>query len=1036
MEQDKIYCEKIKKLNFWSSVNDWINIALMDEKISADEIMALKDRFNWEKEELYHALNNKKWKIITNALGEVSALKQELEQKWIKTHWERNNNPQEILSKFQIDQKILKEWIQLFNYLWLDINKQLFWYHNFIQKNNIDKTLSPNILQAVYETIWIRMTQAITKVQKIKKIQESTQWWKNNDFKNYRWIINDKIQEEFLFIWEQLLPNLAIYSKIKEWAEIDDKYYKKPSWLFDEDKNSHYINIDWFIKNIERNIKNPIKKLDWPFISSTKSWKNNINKRNWETWVFNIHDKKHSSLAKDLWVNTKELQSLSLLSEADKKLEWDIMIKYMAFIITMLVPYLWAINSIPSDIRDLFSSQEWVLSHMQSLWLIPNNYKMEKTIFDNVFWLIWIIWSIAWAQWIIKSQKFAKPLLKLERMWMKIEHITSKIDEYIKKFTQINPQRIPEWKTKFIDISWLSWEKLAKINRKITNNFPLVEIGRLVSWEKLINVNIAWVKKINDIAWQEFCDKVLWTFKEILSKKFQNWNKQSTHKWRIVKNDYKNITFVTSSPNPIETIFWNIKTKKEIVEMILKSLETEILENAKKIINAKVANWEIIAISQKHFNVFVQNQVDQTNKVIKDHFNFWVWESIIPKNADDIAKLDSIRVAEISSRADWWKMDNIVLQKLDKNKILHNLQIAIDLEKSIIEKFRWQKFRFDGIDYNVVIEIDWESRISTELLRYMRKYPDKIIPKELASFITKYINTLNNSLDFISPLRGELKIWNADFETAKLIDSQIKSWKIDSKFLTQSYKWWLTKDAFFEEILWKDWTRVFIDIKDMWIDNLVDFNLRAKQILLLEQDFKSWKIDSKTLNEKQRKLFLEAWKSVSDKFIKAQNKIRQKYPDAVFSFWWDEIYLFIPKNNLKGGLEWNLHQIFESTNQSARVIIDSTNQIHSVSDKYSLLDKMSKINKLFEENIEKQLIQKWLSLEWNIPNNTFLNIDDFILEKFMNKWFDLEKFLSKMKTTLQKQDLTKNINWKEIQAGIKLSIKKMQDNTIIIYLHN
>lgn len=44
----------------------------------------------------------------------------------------------------------------------------------------------------------------------------------------------------------------------------------------------------------------------------------------------------------------------------------------------------------------------------------------------------------------------------------------------------------------------------------------------------------------------------------------------------------------------------------------------------------------------------------------------------------------------------------------------------------------------------------------------------------------------------------------------------------------KSYKWGYTKDAFASATRNKPGIRVSIDIKDMWIDNIFDFNKMSK----------------------------------------------------------------------------------------------------------------------------------------------------------------------------------------------------------------
>ena len=593
-----------------------------------------------------------------------------------------------------------------------------------------------------------------------------------------------------------------------------------------------------------------------------------------------------------------------------------------------------------------------------------------------------------------------------------------------------------------IDISKLWSKELARINYIITNNFPLVEISRLIPWEKLININISWIKQINDSVWQEFCDKVISVFKDILKNNFHKTNSWIDYKWRIVKNDYKNITFVTHWEKPLELIFWKITTKDEIIRSILQYLEKDIVQNAKYLLTQQLKKWEISITSQKHFEKLLEQKVNETKEVVQKNFDFGVWEFTIPKDSDTVMKLDSIRKAEISSRV-WVQRENSInLKHFDKTELIESISNALDGEKLIIEKYKWQKFTFEWISYNVIYNNNWNFNISTELLRYVRKYPEKIQPKELVDITKTYINNLNQSLDFISPVKWDLLWNNADFLKAKDINTQIQSWILDSSFLKQGFKWWLNKSAFFAETQNTPGIKIFLDIKDMWIDNLVDFNLRAKKIIQLEKDFKSGKIDKKIFEDTQTRLFLEAWKSVSDKFIEIQKRVMKKYPEAKISFGWDEIYLFIPEKKSPSieEIQWTLNNIMSASNQKARIVIDASMQTWNSKETYSKLEKITKINKILEENIEKQCIQKWQNIHGNIPNNTFVTINNSLREIIMKSNFNIENFLITVKNTLEKEKLTwiwkKDISLWENWKGIKISFIKEKNNTVQIYLHN
>ena len=682
--------------------------------------------------------------------------------------------------------------------------------------------------------------------------------------------------------------------------------------------------------------------------------------------------------------------------------------------------------------------------------LIKNNTKDIQKIYNevcqsiNVFILdSWNIKDLEKFTQIFAESVNSKTTLefteKLKRnLWE--DNLSPKVKVVLTKI--INSFNVETIAVKLIDISKYSPAEKAKISETIISNFPLVEIMRLIPWERVININIWWIKQINDIAWQAFTDKVSNAFREILKHNFELSYLSWEHKaWRIVKNDYKNITFVTESKDPIHSIFWDSIKKSEIIDSIIRTLEPDIRENAKNIILEAKESWKIKISSEAELNSLIESKIRDTINVVRKHFNFWVWSTMIPEAPDSVAKLDSIRRAEIVSRPGEDNLWDITLKEYDHARIIDSLWKSLEIEANIVEEFKWKKFTYDGVDYNVTIEDAFGKRISSELLRYVRKYPDKIDPKSISEAVSRYIRSLNDALDFIWPIRWNIEVWNKELLEAEEINKQIRNWNVEKRFLETTYKWWLTKEAFYKETDKKNGTRIFVDIKDMWIDNLVDFRNRARDIIDIEAQYKAWNIDKATYEAKVSKLFLESWKSVTDKFVKAEKLIRQRYPDALISFGWDEIFLFIPENWMaKDEISITLSNIFDSSNQKTRIIMDSWKSDIWSEAIYSRLDKLSKLNKIVEESIEKQLIKKWMDLEWNWPTSTYLDMAPEIKNIFMNWNYDIDVFAKAFKKIIDKIDIVNLKSWAleggEVFDWVSVRFYAKPNWTLGIYLYN
>ncbi len=88
-----------------------------------------------------------------------------------------------------------------------------------------------------------------------------------------------------------------------------------------------------------------------------------------------------------------------------------------------------------------------------------------------------------------------------------------------------------------IDVHNLWGKDLERINRILTQNFPLIETFRFMHNDQLVNINISGIKQINDIAGKRFCDMLVGSLKSIIRENIQNTSTWSAYKTRIVKDD-------------------------------------------------------------------------------------------------------------------------------------------------------------------------------------------------------------------------------------------------------------------------------------------------------------------------------------------------------------------------------------------------------------------------------------------------------------------------------------------------------------------
>lgn len=663
---------------------------------------------------------------------------------------------------------------------------------------------------------------------------------------------------------------------------------------------------------------------------------------------------------------------------------------------------------------------------MITLWKIIEKFSKTPEMLSELAKNEKVIQMLESMKWVVpKVSELLDKISSTKTLKLSDKMISQKTDAELLSYLQKS-------KIEKIDISELSKSQKTRLNHILTQNFPLVEIFRLVSWDYLHTINISWIKQINDIAWQAFCDKVLDTFKKVLKSNIET-TQSTLHKTRTVKDDYKTLAFVSDKEDVSQNIFW-WKNKTQIIEYIIKMLENDIVLDIRKTLEEQLKGKKISLKSSETIEDLADKKVLEVKQTIITHFDFWFSSQKVAENANQLEKLDAMRKWEISAKV-WEKTTSIIPEIYDESKNISRLREVFSLEKEIIQEFYGKKFQFRWTYYEIVFNKSGELSLSTELLKYVRKYPSEITPKELVEKIKWYFLLLNNSLDYITPIRWKIDAKSKWIEKARKINKQFQSWIIKTTDLFQNFKWWLSKTAFLEAIKWKNWYLFSIDIKDMWIDNILDFKKLAKKIIKLDDDFISWKISKEFCESQKMVYYLEAWKTVTDRFDAFQKTVKQKYPTSFFRIGWDEIEIFMPK------VIWNIEQnsqniskLLQDLHLKSRLVAHNFDW-KNVSHKTEQLEKLTKVSKIVEEEIQSQFTKNWNIS--NIPNNTNVFID-WIWDILFKEWFDLDRFLAQIKRIIPKNWLSyiKTDITFEILDWIKMTIKKSPNFQLEIYLHN
>ncbi len=335
--------------------------------------------------------------------------------------------------------------------------------------------------------------------------------------------------------------------------------------------------------------------------------------------------------------------------------------------------------------------------------------------------------------------------------------------------------------------------------------------------------------------------------------------------------------------------------------------------------------------------------------------SIWVWVSYVTYWTD-IDKLQSLRKTEIASKRSNWE-----LIEYNMNIVTENINKALETEKKILAEYKDEGFLCEDNVYPVCVD----NEINPILLRFVKKWKN-IYDHELKDLVEEYVVRLNEALDFIFPGSCDIE---RDFEKSKenlKILDKYAHWKIlelPLELKKFNYKWTPNKETFMKDLKWKEWVGIFVDIKDMWIMNLLDFRKVA------------WMF----IDNYDENLLLETWISVTKKFFNfiedIQSIFNEYWIEVKTSLWGDEIFIFVEDNSILSKKE--IVNIIKSNliNNQLDGRISFNNIWVSPEGSFEKLDVSTSLIKYLEENIEKIY-----------SKNLLKNSNRYFLKKYQ-KWY-------------------------------------------------
>ena len=420
-----------------------------------------KEAIRQETDRLYSSLDNFNLEQIQTLVDTLSANNPEFNQEitsfqdtnstrvveMLKANSESNDSSN--FEYFWIDTEQIWEIQWELDSLDLDINNILDWYKTYIETNL--SWLTKEQIDKVKLSISNRILGLWGEIKDLK--WDLDDW---EDFKNNRWIINEKITDNFSDINNKLLPSLALLSKINSWENIN----LREEWLYDV-----------------RDKLEKIKKMLWAEVLSDwdfdKTWKSmeliDANTNNWN--ILDIREDIDARFLEENWITS--IEDISLLSEKDKQIESTAQYTFYALLAIQIwlefTPAWWTIWAW-IDWYDLFSDSEALIDLWKKIWVIDENYKTEKTLVDNVLAGIWLIpWMTILTKW-DKLYTFFKQMWPedktffmelLDKVWEKLGIAWEYLNKLKDKLFWVKSNKVDN----FRNFDWIDYSYTSPINK-------------------------------------------------------------------------------------------------------------------------------------------------------------------------------------------------------------------------------------------------------------------------------------------------------------------------------------------------------------------------------------------------------------------------------------------------------------------------------------------------------------------------------------------------------------------------------------------
>ncbi len=410
---------------------------------------------------------------------------------------------EDVIDYFSLDAQQIWELQGKLSEVWLDIFQLLASLKEHIETQLAD--LPEEYKEKIRNSIGRKTGNISELVAEMK--EESTS---GEDFKNKRWMLDEKIGNAYNFYTTELFPTLEVKLTLARGETIPERFSTPirqahtPNGTEYTTINEEFTPAHLYMEEIDELLNAPLDS-DGNFDEGFFSTQNLLSSNN----------EVHNALFEEM--NITKTENISLLSEEDKEIQQNAMIAYFILIGVQMIPYLGAPISLWVDGVDTFSSHDGTLELGKSLWMIDESFQMEKQWYDNALWGVWLALTAVWLQGIAKWKKLANSFTSLEK---------------------IGFWRIEEMLQIFGNKLWISQERLNGITEYLrslfkwdideaSNGGKVDNVDRTPLEEDLPRENLR-LREINQF--QELSPEQIWRVNKLLQEVIQNMKYNSFEK--------------------------------------------------------------------------------------------------------------------------------------------------------------------------------------------------------------------------------------------------------------------------------------------------------------------------------------------------------------------------------------------------------------------------------------------------------------------------------------------------------------------------